>query len=84
MEIEFTKSAYKDYQWWEKRDPKKFERIKKLCRDVLKRPFTGIGKPEPLKFGLQGCWSRRIDKANRLVYLVSGDKIKVISCCYHY
>ena len=84
MEIDFTQSAYKDYQWWKKNDPKKVERIEKLCKDICARPFVGMGKPEPLKFGLQGYWSRRIDKANRLVYSVEGKKVMVISCRYHY
>jgi toxin YoeB len=84
MELHFTESAYKDYLWWKKNDPKKVERIEKLCKDIQERPFDGIGKPEPLKFGLQGCWSRRIDKANRLVYSVERKEITVISCRYHY
>ena len=84
MEIEFTKSAYKDYQWWEKRDPKKFERIKKLCRDVLKRPFTGIGKPEPLRHEWQGFWSRRISGEHRLVYRVEAGRLYILQARYHY
>ncbi len=84
MEVEFTKSAHKDFQWWKKNDPKKAQRIETLCKDIAARPFSGIGKPEPLKFGLQGCWSRRIDKANRLVYSVDGKTLMVISCRYHY
>ncbi len=84
MEIEFTKSAYRDYRWWKKNDPKKIMRIEALCRDISKRPFEGIGKPEPLKFDLQGWWSRRIDKANRLVYSVDDDTVTVLSCRYHY
>jgi len=84
MEIEFTESAHKDYQWWKKNDQKKAERIAKLCKDIQVRPFKGIGKPEPLKFGLQGCWSRRIDKTNRLVSMVERKTVTVVSCRYHY
>lgn len=84
MEIEFTESAHADYIWWKASNPKKAQRIEALCRDIKIRPFTGIGKPEPLKFDLQGYWSRRIDKANRLVYVVKGSTITVISCRYHY
>ena len=84
MDIEFTESAHEDYLFWEQNDPKKFERIQKLCKAVLKDPFKGIGKPEPLKYDLQGCWSRRIDKTNRLVYRKEEEKITVISCRYHY
>lgn len=84
MLIAFTESANEDYQWWKANDPKKAERIHSLLEDVKNRPFQGIGKPEPLKFDLQGYWSRRIDKANRLVYSVQGKKIMVISCRFHY
>ncbi len=84
MEIEFTEAAYQDYLWWKRRDSKKYERIQKLCREILKKPFEGIGKPEPLKFDLQGCWSRRIDRTHRLVYRLHGEKVIVISCRYHY
>lgn len=84
MEVEFTKSAYKDFVWWQKNDPKKADRIRALCKDIQKKPFEGIGKPEPLKFDLQGYWSRRIDKAHRLVYSAEKKRILIISCRYHY
>lgn len=84
MTVAFTESAYKDYEWWQRHEPKKAERIRKLCKDIETRPFEGIGKPEPLKFDLQNCWSRRIDHAHRLVYFVERKKITVISCRYHY
>lgn len=84
MHLEFTHAAYKDYLYWKWHDPKKFGRIRKLCTAVLQKPFQGIGKPEPLLFDLQGCWSRRIDKTHRLVYQVKEDGIVVISCRYHY
>ena len=84
MDVRFTDAAYKDFRYWEKNDPKKVERIRKLCRDIEKHSFEGIGKPEPLKFDLQGYWSRRIDKVHRLVYTVDGKGILIISCRYHY
>ena len=84
MEIEFTKAAHADYLWWKRRDPEKYERIRKLCQDIVRDPFEGIGKPEPLKFDLQGCWSRRIDRTHRLVYQVQRRKIIIVSCRYHY
>lgn len=84
MLVDFTKSANEDYKWWEENDPKKTERIKSLLEDIKHRPFKGIGKPEPLKFDLQGYWSRRIDKTNRLVYSIKRGKITVISCRFHY
>ncbi len=84
MEIRFTESAHKDYQYWKRTDPKKTERIEKICKDALLHPFEGMGKPEPLKFDLQGCWSRRIDRTHRLVYRVTEKAIVVLSCRYHY
>ncbi|OGJ68029.1 hypothetical protein A3B61_00300 [Candidatus Peribacteria bacterium RIFCSPLOWO2_01_FULL_53_10] len=84
MLVEFTKSADEDYQWWKENEPKKADRIQRLLEDIKSRPFKGIGKPEPLKFDLQGYWSRRIDKTNRLVYAIHSKKITVISCRFHY
>ena len=82
--IEFTKVAYKDYLWWRDHDAKKFERINELLRAIVQKPFTGIGKPEPLKHDLQGYWSRRINSEHRLVYTVQKGTVFVVSCRYHY
>lgn len=84
MEIKFTDSAYKDYMYWKRRDRRKYDRINKLCKAILQKPFEGIGKPEPLLFDLHGYWSRRIDKTNRLVYSVDTEGVIIISCRYHY
>lgn len=84
MKVLFSKEADKGYLWWQKHDPKKLERIQALCRDILEHPLEGIGKPEPLKFGLQGCWSRRIDKTHRIVYVIKNDCVVIISCRFHY
>ncbi len=84
MTIQFTESAYADYEWWNEHDPKKAERIRQLLADIRTKPFKGIGKPEPLKFDLQGFWSRRIDKTHRLVYSVERKTVLVISCRFHY
>ncbi|MFZ0749897.1 MAG: Txe/YoeB family addiction module toxin, partial [Pyrinomonadaceae bacterium] len=51
---------------------------------VQRDPFRGIGKPEPLKHELKGCWSRRIDQEHRLVYQVKDEKIRIVACRYHY
>jgi toxin YoeB len=84
MEIQITKEAYKDYKFWELHDEKKHKRVQKLLKTIKNDPFKGIGKPEALKFDLQGYWSRRIDKQHRLVYTVEGSVITIISCRYHY
>ena len=65
-------------------DIKTFERIKKLIVETLKSPFTGIGKPEPLKGDLKGYWSRRIDREHRLIYKVDEEDITILAWKYHY
>lgn len=84
MILEFTDQALEDYQYWKAHDVRKAARIKNLLRNITETPFTGIGKPEPLLFDLQGYWSRRIDREHRLVYKVADDRITVIACRYHY
>jgi toxin YoeB len=82
--LEFDISAFEDLAWWVKEDRNKALRIVNLIKDVQRDPFHGIGKPEPLKHELKGCWSRRIDQEHRLVYKVTQDKIGILSCRYHY
>jgi len=63
---------------------KTLKRINALIKDIDRHPFTGIGKPEPLKGNKQGYWSRRIDEANRIVYKVEQDRLIVVQCGKHY
>jgi toxin YoeB len=63
---------------------KTLKRTNGLITDAMRRPFTGIGKPEPLRENLSGFWLRRIDDVNRLVYAVDGDELATVSCRYHY
>jgi len=79
-----TEEAWADYLYWQSQDRKTLKRINKLITNALRTPFTGIGKPEPLKENLSGFWSRRIDDTNRLVYAVSESHLTVIACRYHY
>ena len=83
-EIIFQKDALKEYHDWKKTNRKVSLHIKQLIEDIQANPFKGIGKPEPLKYNLKGCWSRRITKEHRLVYKVTEDSIIIISCKYHY
>jgi toxin YoeB len=76
--------AFEELKSWIKRDPKTATRIFGLMEDIRRTPFTGIGKPEPLKHELKGCWSRRINQVDRLVYEVTDEAIRVISCMKHY
>lgn len=82
--LKFTPNGWEDYLYWQSQDKKTLKRINKLIQDALRNPFTGIGKPEALKFDFKGCWSRRIDDANRLVYTVSDEDITVLMCRFHY
>lgn len=82
--LEFSQQAWSEYVAWQSEDKKTLKKINKLIDAILRDPFEGIGKPEPLKFGLSGAWSRRIDGTNRLVYLVMVDKIQIIQVKYHY
>ena len=83
-EISFSLTGWNDYVAWQSEDKKTLRRINALIKDIQRNPFEGIGKPEPLKHDLQGCWSRRIDEANRLVYRVEGELISIIQCKSHY
>jgi len=84
VNVSFTPSAFDDLRYWIRHDRKMAERILSLLEEVKRTPFTGTGKPEPLKFQLAGCWSRRISLEHRLVYLVKDEEITVIACRYHY
>lgn len=80
----WTAAAWEDYLYWQTQDRKTLKRINMLIQDTLRSPFSGIGKPEPLKESLSGFWSRRIDDTHRLVYTVDGSDLAVIACRYHY
>lgn len=82
--LEFDPAAFDDLAWWVQSDRKKSLRILRLIQETIDDPFGGIGKPEPLKHELAGCWSKRIDDEHRLVYQVSDDKIRILACRYHY
>ncbi len=82
--LDFDPAAFEDLAWWVERDHSVALRIIRLIREVQREPFSGIGKPEPLKHEFSGCWSRRIDREHRLVYEVIPGKIRILSCRYHY
>ena len=83
-DIQFTKNARRDFEFWQRTDERKVRRINKLLRDAAQSPSRGIGNPEPLRHELRGCWSRRIDGEHRLVYEPREGQIRVIACRYHY
>lgn len=82
--LTFTNEAWESYLYWQTQDRKTLRRINDLIQATQRDPFTGVGKPEPLKHSLAGCWSRRIDETNRLVYMVNEVELIFISCRFHY
>lgn len=84
MRLLFHDDAWDDYLYWQSADRKILKRIDDLLKDCKRSPFDGIGKPEPLKGDLFGCWSRRITDEHRLVYVVENGTIIVLKCRYHY
>ncbi len=82
--IAFEVSAFDDFNNWAKIDKKTYKKIIELIKDIIRSPFSGLGKPEALKHELSGYWSRRINEKDRLVYRVTNEEIIIISCKYHY
>jgi toxin YoeB len=76
--------AWDEYVEWQTEDKKTLKRINTILKDINRHPFTGIGKPEPLKGNKQGYWSRRIDEVNRIVYKVEQNQLIVVQCGMHY
>ncbi len=83
-ETVFHHEFRQDLRYWVETDRKAALRIFELMEAILRDPFTGIGKPEPLKYVLAGCWSRRITQEHRLVYRVSERRIDFLQARYHY
>jgi len=85
MEIEYTLEAQDDIEYWkEKGSAAILKKITQLIENISETPFSGIGKPEALKHEFSGCWSRRIDRKNRIIYEVSGNTIYILSMRGHY
>lgn len=82
--LAWTPAAWEDYLHWQIQDRRQLRRINQLIQACLRDPFAGIGKPEPLRENLAGCWSRRIDEEHRLVYQLDGELLVILACRYHY
>ena len=80
----FQTHGWDDYLYWQQQDKKILQRINDLIKDAQRSPFKGIGKPEPLKGDLAGCWSRRITDEHRLVYTVRENRLHILQCRFHY
>ncbi len=85
-EVIFTPLAYEQWEYWKKTNPNIAKRIKKILLDIREHPYSGIAKPERLKYDLAGKWSRRINEEHRIVYEVFEDRIEIdiLSMRYHY
>ncbi len=84
MKLIFADEAWEDYLYWQKNDKRIVERINKLIHETQREPFTGLGKPEPLKHALAGFWSRRITDEHRMVYKIEGNALLLAQLRYHY
>jgi toxin YoeB len=84
LKLIFSEQAWEDYLYWQQHDRKLLERINTLIREIQRQPFSGIGKPEPLKHALAGYWSRRIDSEHRIVYKIHDRSLLIAQLRYHY
>ncbi|HAQ19301.1 MAG TPA: Txe/YoeB family addiction module toxin [Prolixibacteraceae bacterium] len=85
MEVVYKDKAIDDIRFWKKSGQQTIQnKISRLIEDILQHPYTGLGKPEALKYELSGLWSREIDKGNRLIYEVVGQQLHIISMRGHY
>ena len=86
MKLIFSDNARYDYLYWQNTDKKTLKRINNLIKDIKRTPFEGLGKPEPLKYGLSGYWSRRINEEHRIIYKVEleSDSVLLVQIRYHY
>ncbi len=84
MNLVFALQAWEDYLYWQRNDPEMVSRINLLIKDIMRDPYSGIGKPEPLKHALRGFWSRRITSEHRIVYKKVGNEIFIAQLRYHY
>ncbi len=84
--IRYTEQAVEDFHYWSRQDKKTLKRILALVENISMTPCSGLGKPERLRHALTGCWSRRIDATNRLVYTVDEDnhEVRILQARWHY
>lgn len=80
----FTDDAWQDYLWRQSQDRKTVKRVNRMIQEIRRSPFSGMGKPEPLKYQFSGAWSRRINDEDRLIYMVKNDEIIFLSLKDHY
>jgi toxin YoeB len=84
LKLVFAEQAWEDYLYWQTTDQRLLKRINALIKEIQRDPFSGVGKPEPLKHALAGWWSRRINDKHRIVYKIEGDALLLAQLRYHY
>jgi len=84
LNLVFSDHAWEDYIYWQNNDKKMVLRINQLLKEIARSPLAGIGKPEALKHGLSGYWSRRINDEHRIVYKVDKYNLFIAQLRYHY
>jgi toxin YoeB len=80
----FLDQGWEDYLYWQKTDKGLLKKLNSLIKEIESTPYTGSGKPEPLKYNLGGWWSRRITQEHRLIYKIEEETIVILQCRYHY
>jgi toxin YoeB len=84
VKLIFSEHAWEDYQYWVRTDRHMLKRVNRLIQEIVRDPYSGVGKPEPLQHGLSGYWSRRIDDEHRIVYRMAEDAVLIAQLRYHY
>lgn len=84
MSYIFVDESWEDYLYWQKANIKSVKKINAFLKDISRTPFSGLGKPEPLKHKFKGFWSRRIDGEHKLIYAMKDDEILIVKCRFHY
>jgi len=84
MKYIFVDESWEDYLYWQKTDKRVLKRINKLLKEISRHPYSGLGKPEPLKYKYKGFWSRKITEEHRLIYKYREDEIQIAKCRFHY
>ncbi len=84
MRLVFADESWEDCLYWQKTDTEILKKINELIKDISRSPFSGIGKPEPLKHKYKGYWSRRITDEHRLIYRAKEDEVWIAKCRHHY
>ena len=84
--VSFSPEAWEDYLYWQTQDKKTFKKINILIKEIMRNGIcnSGLGKTDALRYDLSGCWSKRIDNKNRLIFKVKNGEIEIMQCKEHY